>query len=47
MIITTIKVRSSSQEDARTVWRRVDGALFNTDTEESIEWEISEEEDAE
>lgn len=44
VITTTIKVRSTSQEDANTVWRRVDNALFNADTEEMIEWEISEEE---
>ncbi|MCY9532946.1 hypothetical protein M5X04_26920 [Paenibacillus alvei] len=46
MIITTIKVRSTSKEDGNTVCRRVDSALFNADTEESIEWEITEEEDA-
>lgn len=44
MIITTIKVRSTSQDDARVAWRQVDNALFNAETDGMLEWEITEEE---
>ncbi|MFD1270648.1 hypothetical protein ACFQ3Y_24875 [Paenibacillus motobuensis] len=47
MITTTITVRTTTQDDANTVWRVVDDALFNADTFDMLEWEMTEEEAAE